>query len=151
MDYEEQYDRIYRYCYYKLKQKEMAEDITQETFCRFFGKEQYRQGEHPMKVMYTIAKNLCTDEFRKKKFIFLEDVKREEVLQNKGPEDDIVNAGALKLAMEKLDGFQREILFLRFVNQEPFAVIGEIYHLSRYAVYRKYQKALKILRRELEE
>ncbi|MDE6904546.1 MAG: sigma-70 family RNA polymerase sigma factor [Lachnospiraceae bacterium] len=150
MDYEEQYDRIYRYCYYKLKQKEMAEDITQETFLRFFGKEKYREGEHPMKVMYTIAKNLCTDEFRKKNCMFLEDVKGE-VLQNKGPEDDIVNAGALSLAMEKLDNISREILFFRFVNQESFAVIGGMYHLSRYAVYRKYQKALKILRKELEK
>lgn len=150
MDYEEQYDRIYRYCYYKLKQKEMAEDITQETFLRFFGKEKYREGEHAMKVMYTIAKNLCTDEFRKKNCMFLEDVK-EEVLQNKGPEDDIVNAGALSLAMEKLDNISREILFFRFVNQESFAVIGGMYHLSRYAVYRKYQKALKILRKELEK
>lgn len=151
MDYEEQYDRIYRYCYYKLKQREMAEDITQETFLRFFGKKEYQEGEHPMKVMYTIAKNLCTDEFRKKKYLFLEDVKGKEVLQNKGPEDDIVNAGALRLAMEKLDDVSREVLFFRFVNQESFAVIGEMYHLSRYAVYRKYQKALKILRKELEK
>lgn len=33
---EEQYDKIYRYCYYKVKNRDLAEDITQETFLRGF-------------------------------------------------------------------------------------------------------------------
>ena len=33
---EEQYDKIYRYCYFKLQKREIAEDITQETFTRLF-------------------------------------------------------------------------------------------------------------------
>ena len=48
--------RIYRYCYYKLKQREMAEDITQETFLRFFGKKEYQEGEHPLKVLLNILR-----------------------------------------------------------------------------------------------
>ncbi len=36
MDLEEQYDKIYRYCYFKVRRRETAEDITQETFLRFF-------------------------------------------------------------------------------------------------------------------
>lgn len=35
MDLEEQYDKIYRYCYFKLHHQQMAEDITQETFFVF--------------------------------------------------------------------------------------------------------------------
>lgn len=35
MELEEQYDRIYRYCYYKLRDVQQAEDITQETFLRY--------------------------------------------------------------------------------------------------------------------
>ena len=35
IDLEEQYDKIYRYCYYKLHHREKAEDITQEAFLRF--------------------------------------------------------------------------------------------------------------------
>ena len=31
LDIEEQYDKIYRYCYYRLRNREQAEDITQET------------------------------------------------------------------------------------------------------------------------
>ena len=38
---EKQYDRIYRYCYFKLRKREAAEDITQETFLRFLESETY--------------------------------------------------------------------------------------------------------------
>lgn len=31
MDIEEQYDKIYRYCYFKIFDKQLAQDITQET------------------------------------------------------------------------------------------------------------------------
>jgi len=34
MDLEEQYDKIYRYCYFKVRHCQTAEDITQETFLR---------------------------------------------------------------------------------------------------------------------
>ncbi|MDE6606286.1 MAG: RNA polymerase subunit sigma-24, partial [Lachnospiraceae bacterium] len=30
------YDKIYKYCYYKLGNKQTAEDITQETFLKYF-------------------------------------------------------------------------------------------------------------------
>ena len=33
-DLEEQYDKIYRYCYYRVKDAHLAEDLTQETFLR---------------------------------------------------------------------------------------------------------------------
>lgn len=39
MDLEIQYDRIYRYCYFRLHNAQIAEDITQETFLRFFNKD----------------------------------------------------------------------------------------------------------------
>ncbi len=152
MDYEELYDKIYRYCYYRLQQKEIAEDITQETFLRFFGKEKYYSGENPLKIMYTIAKNLCIDESRKKKALFLEHV--EEIAEGQGRgnmEDELLTSCMLKSAMEKLSHEEREILFLRVVNEEPLSVIGEMFQISRYAVYRKCQHAIKVLRKELEK
>lgn len=41
MDLKEQYDKIYRYCYFKVRRREMAEDITQETFLRVFEKNKH--------------------------------------------------------------------------------------------------------------
>ncbi|MCL2406106.1 MAG: RNA polymerase subunit sigma-24, partial [Defluviitaleaceae bacterium] len=33
---QEQYDKVYRFCYFKVKNSHLAEDLTQETFLRFF-------------------------------------------------------------------------------------------------------------------
>ncbi len=67
MDLEEQYDRLLKYCYAKVKNRELAEDITQESFLRFFNTKNYGSIERQMPYLYTIARNLCLDHFRKKK------------------------------------------------------------------------------------
>ena len=36
LDLQEQYDKIYRYCYFKLYDRNLAEDITQETFLKYY-------------------------------------------------------------------------------------------------------------------
>lgn len=41
-DMDEQYDKIYRYCYMKLKHRQAAEDVTQETFLRFLENNTYK-------------------------------------------------------------------------------------------------------------
>ena len=67
MDIEEQYDKIYRYCYFKLYDKQLAQDITQETFLKFFRQNLNLDSTKVLPYLYTIAKNLCVDSFRKKK------------------------------------------------------------------------------------
>ena len=64
MDIETAYDKIYRYVYFKVNDRAVAEDITQETFLKYLSK---KNGIHDyeMKYMYTIAKNLCIDEYRR--------------------------------------------------------------------------------------
>ena len=77
MDLEEQYEKIYRYCYFKIHNREIAEDITQETFLRFF-KSNYVDNGKAMQYLYTIARNMCIDEYRKQKAETL----KEEVIYN---------------------------------------------------------------------
>lgn len=145
---EEHYDKIYRYCYYRLQHRETAEDVTQETFLRFYLKNYGRQGENPLKVMYTIARNLCVDEARRKKPLPL-DVAGDAC--HGSMEEDILTGRLLKDAMQRLGEKERDIVFMRVVNEEPLAVIGETMQLSRYAVYRRYRHALRQLRKELED
>lgn len=67
MDLEEQYDKIYRYCYFKVRHCQTAEDITQETFLRFFNKQLSLNSDKELPYLYTIARNLCIEEYRKRK------------------------------------------------------------------------------------
>lgn len=64
-DIEKQYNKIYRYCYFKLHSRELAEDVTQETFLRYLEHYHCITTVSALKCLYTIARNLCVDEYRK--------------------------------------------------------------------------------------
>ena len=66
MDIREQYDKLFQYCYSRVSSRETAEDITQETFLRFLEHPEYQGKPHEIQYLYTIARNLCVDAYRKK-------------------------------------------------------------------------------------
>lgn len=140
---EEHYDKIYRYCFFKLGQREIAEDITQETFLRFFNNKAYRNIDKQLPYLYTIARHLCIDEFRRKKPVSLEE---EERIEDTAAQERMFNSVSVKLALAKLEEEERELILLRYVNEVPVAVICKMFGLSRYAVYRKTTKALQKLK-----
>ncbi len=144
-DIEEHYDRIYRYCYFKMHHAQTAEDLTQETFLRFLECDSYQDSGRPLAFLYTVARNLCMDELRKKKWEPLS----EELLPlcQEGLEESL----ALQMAMEKLSGRERELILLRYVNEVPYADLCGFYGSSRFALYREVKQVLKKLKSELGE
>ncbi len=147
MDIEEQYDKIYHYCYFKLHDKQLAQDITQETFLRLFRQDLSLDSNKEMPYLYTIAKNLCIDNFRKKTAESLEDVT--EPAYN--PTEDWINNLTLKSIISRLSQEEQELIFLRYVNETGVAAICRITGFSRFAVYRRLSKALKRLKEELKK
>lgn len=144
MDLEEQYDKIYRYCYFKVHQRETAEDITQETFLRFLESSGYVNTGKSLQYLYTIARNLCIDEYRRKK----EDQLEEEALGYE-TDDSMVVQISVRMALSELDETDRELLLLRYVNEVPVSVIGKLYGISRFAAYRRISNAVKNLKGKL--
>ncbi len=144
MDLEEQYDKIYRYCCFKVNQREIAEDITQETFLRFLESSDYVNTGKAMQYLYTIARNLCVDEYRKRKMELLD----EEVVDS-NVEDDMITWVSVRMALAELDEADRELLLLRYVNEVPVSVICKLYGISRFAVYRRVSQATKNLKGKL--
>lgn len=144
---EEHYDKIYRYCFFKLGQRETAEDITQETFLRFLNHKSYGSIDNGLSCLYTIARHLCIDEYRKKKALSLES---EEQIEDIAAEERMIDGISIKLALAKLEEEERELILLRYVNEVSVTVICKMFGLSRYAVYRKIRKALQKLREGVE-
>lgn len=138
MDLEEQYDRIYRYCYFKVHHRELAEDITQETFLRFFEYHPEMNREEAIKFLYTVARNLCVDEYRRRQSEPLKDEMKAADI-----EDGILASVAVRSALWKLDEADRELLLLRYVNEVPVSVIGGLQGISRFSVRRKILQAVK--------
>jgi len=71
--YEELYTPIFRFIYSKCGEKNLAEDLTQTTFLKSFkALNQFSaDSEYPIAYFYTIARNLLTDFYRKKKDVLI--------------------------------------------------------------------------------
>lgn len=141
---EEYYDKIYRYCYFKLHDVHLAEDITQETFLRFLECDSYKDTGRPLAFLYTVARNLCIDTFRQQNI----EGQEEDIIQP-GFEERIVNSIALHEALGLLSKEEQELLFLRYVNEVPFAVLSNMYGKSRFVLYRELSKITKKLERRI--
>ncbi len=146
MNIDEQYDKIYRYCYFRLKNQHLAEDITQETFLRFLESSSYKDTGRPLAYLYTIARNLCIEEFRK---VPTEELK-EEIVQ-KGFEDEVVEKQNLQQAMMTLTKEEQELLLLRYVNEVAFSDLCRLYGKSRFALYRELSKITSKLERRISD
>lgn len=147
MDLELIYDKIYRFAYFRLRSRELAEDITQETFLRHIEK-CGSMVNCDMRYLYTIAKNLCIDEFRRIKEDPIPEGYEEAV---EFPENKILTALVMRKALARLDMESQELLLLRHANEESVATISKLYKCSRFAMYRKLDKAEKKLKGALEE
>ena len=143
IDIEEQYEKIYRYCYYRLRNREQAEDVTQETFLRWFASDTYRNRDQLLQYLYTIARNLCIDEYRRPACQSIpEDLS--------GGGGDPLLSIALRTELERLSPEDRELVLLRFVNGEPIAVLCKLYGVSRFALRRRLNGILQTLREALD-
>ena len=143
LDIEEQYEQIYRYCFYWLPSREKAEDITQRTFLRWFASYTYRDTNQVLQYLYTIARNLCTDEYRKS---VSEPCSVEPSCQDTDPPLSI----ALRTELDKLDAEGRELILLRYVNKVPIKVLCGLYKQSRFSLHRRMKRILKVLREALD-
>ena len=154
IDFEEQYDKIYRYCYFKVQRRETAEDIAQETFLRFLESERYQNTGKSLQYLYTVARNLCIDEYRRKGREPLPEEYAEQEAVTQGQmgnteEERRLNTIVLREALLELEEKDRELLLLRYVNEVPVSVICKLHGMSRFALYRRIKEILKVLRDEL--
>lgn len=152
MDLEEQYERLLKYCYAKVSNRELAEDITQETFLKFWQTKTYQSMGKEMAYLYTIARNLCLDYLKKKKEElpgedeFFENIPDE----NAKLEETVLNRILLRKALNHLGAEDREIVLLHFVSELSVTDIGKILGISRFAVHRRLKAAKEILKKEME-
>lgn len=146
VDIQEQYDKIYRYCYYKVCNSTLAEDLTQETFLKYFARNSYIERGKQLAYLYTIARNLCMDAFRKK---------QPEELTDEFPDTDFMERTELRIAIRQalktLPEQDRELLLFRYANELSIGEIAAIMGISRFAVYRRTGSVLASLKALLKE
>lgn len=152
MDLKVQYDRLLRYCYMKTKDRFLAEDIVQESFLRFWQKRSYQDTEKEMAILYTIARNLCIDEFRRAAPQCIESIEDHTELaacKEAEPESHLDRV-AVEAALEVLPEDLREMVVMRYVCEMSAADIGRVMKMSRFSVNRRLKEGLNRLKTILE-
>lgn len=127
--YNEYFKIVYRYLICLTHNKEIAEDLTQETFCKAIKNINNFQGKCKISVwLCEIAKNLWFNELKKmKKISFVEIEDDINVLYN--IEEDFLRKQDLEqlyAKIQKLDEGVREIFYLKLFSNLTFKQIGEI-------------------------
>ena len=146
-DIQEEYDKIYRYCYFKVGNSTLAEDLVQETFLKYFAQNSYIEHGKKLAYLYTIARNLCLDAYRKKQPEELTDVIPDAENSFERLELNI----AIRQALKTLPEQERELLLFRYVNELSVGEIAVVTGISRFAVYRRTNSALASLKALLKE
>lgn len=148
LELKEQYEKIYAFSYFKVHNREVAEDITQETFLKYFETTQYLEKGKKLAFLYTIARNCCIDYFRKNKHTEnFDDLT--EFFSEVG--EDIETTIVVRAAVSRLNAKEQEIVLLRFVSELGIGEIAEYLNISRFAVYRKLNAIEKQLKTTLKK
>lgn len=140
MDLEDQYDKLYRYCYFRVRDVQTAEDLVQETFLRWLDHYPGQREREALPTLYTIARNLCVDVTRQRETLPLQET--DQVAAD--PAGTLVERWDLERALETLTPQDQELLLLRYANQVPLQA-------SRFAIYRRCGRLLTQLREALRE
>jgi RNA polymerase sigma-70 factor, ECF subfamily len=124
--YETYHVKIFRYLYYRVGDKETAEDLTSEVFIRmlrFLGGFQ-PPGASFQAWLFQIARNICNDHFRKLKsqqVVPLEENVGDEKLSVHDTAERVLNSAHLKQALDKLSEDQRDVIIMRFIADMSIA------------------------------
>lgn len=142
---QDNYDDIYKFCFWKVRNTVDAQDITQEVFYRFINNyDRYQENGKVKAYLYTIARNLCIN-FQKHKSKYSASEMHDE-LQT----PDTVNQSIMKIDLDriicKLPEKQQEIILLRYGQELSVEEIAKILHTNRFAVYYQIKLALQKLR-----
>ena len=150
------HESLFQFVAYKVKDEDIADDITQETFLRVWKK---RNSLQPKKSFFSliarISTNLCYDHFRhlEVRHRHRDFISKPSELDNDDPE--MINQGeALEeyihyIVNNKLPEKCRNIFFLSRVEGKSNREIAEILELSIRTVENQIYRAIKILRENL--
>lgn len=112
-------DVIYRFCLYKTSDKNVAHDLTQDTFLRLWkAMNTGAEVEKPKQYIYQIARNLVIDYYKKSKAMSLDALGEDgfEARETSTSSEILTELSLLRGAIEKLEQDYREVLYMRFVE-----------------------------------
>ena len=154
--YDDYADAIFRYCYYKLSDRDAAKDATQEIFLKIWNYLDSGKNIQSFKsFLYVTAANHVKDQWKKKKAIPISVLDNEEhSFDVADPASSFENKIEFGLAVDLLNRVgekDREILLLRFVEGLSITEISEILKIRENATSVRINRALARLKSIIEK
>ena len=148
------YPKIYRHVFYRVKNREDAEDITSEVFVRMV-KFLNRQKGSFQAWLYRIASNLVVDYYRRsarKKEVSLSEDFGLELGDRKDISEEILLHQQLTQAMGELTEEQQQVVTLKFLegydNNEVSEILGRSIGAVKALQFRALDRLRKVLNKE---
>lgn len=149
-------DAIFRFLYFRVSNRAVAVDITQDTFTKtWIYLNSDKKIAYVEAFLYRTAKNALIDYYKKQKAdsldIFLEngyDPVAEEEFDSTDRSDD---TKMIQKLLETLDEESKQIIFLRYTEEKPIEEIAKIYGKSTNAMTVKIHRIITKLRTKQKE
>lgn len=146
---------IYRFILYKVHNKELAEDLTEDTFLKAFKEiHSYKDIKKSFSAwLYKIASNRVIDHIRKESVLFQDlslDIADESMNTQKNTSEKI-NFEWIQKALLRLPETQREAVILKFINEKTTKEIAEYLEKTETAVRVLISRGIKTLQEVLKD
>ncbi|MFA6177307.1 MAG: sigma-70 family RNA polymerase sigma factor [Candidatus Paceibacterota bacterium] len=159
--FREESDAVFRFCLFRVSNKEQALDITQEVFLRLW--QSFKENKEILNFkafIFTVARHLIIDWYRKKKSISLEGIMDNEkenfeykydLIDEKTRDSINIEAEGRYLLdkINKLTPTSQNPIYLRFVEDLSPKEIGNILGISENAASVRINRGLLELRKEM--
>ncbi|MBI1971350.1 MAG: RNA polymerase sigma factor [Candidatus Wildermuthbacteria bacterium] len=150
--YDDFADAIFRYCYIRVFEREMANDLVQETFVRTW--KYMAEGKEIQNIrafLYKTATNLIIDQKRKKTAVSFELLQEKGLLpRHTNGTEKLVESIDAKDALQKLSQLPShygEVVAMRYVEELSVREIAEILGETENTISVRIHRALQALRK----
>lgn len=154
--YDVHFDRIYAYIYRKTGDRQVAEDLTADTFMKALAHIQsyHYTGQPFVAWLYRIASNLVTDHYRAHRPVATLDEGLQLASREAGPEEAALawdDQQTVARAIQTLSADQQDVVLLRFSGGLRLKEIAQVIGKTEGAVKALMFRALGSLRGKLSE
>ena len=142
---------ILRMCYMYLKDYQLAEDVTQETFLQVWNKYETFENKSSEKMWITrIAINRCKNCMRASWFKRISIEELPEIFENDSSEM-ILNKGTISLEIMKLPQKYREVILLYYYQELSVKEISAVLNQKETTILQRLKRARECLKPRLQE
>ncbi|MEL6674768.1 MAG: RNA polymerase sigma-70 factor [Bacteroidota bacterium] len=147
--FDQYYEAIRNFLYYKSGNMELSEDLTQEAFLILWKKKDNINPEKVKSYLYTIANNLFLNEIKHQKVVLKFQQQPKSTSSKESPQylmEEEEFRKRLELAIAELPEKNRTVFLMNRIEKLTYKEIADRLGLSVKAVEKRMHKALLVLR-----